>query len=359
MGCGGDLNPFGSGGWGQDLIDIGRKAGEQAIDIVKDPIAGVQKLVKEVTRPIQQITEPILGEDISNLLWQGSQIALPAVGAYHAAPYVASQVGSWFGGAPAAAGTTGAGITGAAPLTGLEEAAAGWSGITGAAPLAAPAASAALSPGTLAASIFAPTMAGTTAAALPAIMSWPEFEALNLAGGLGGTTAAAPAATGGVWDWIAANPLTSAGIGMMGANLLSSGVQADMMQGMNEAQRASYQEYLDAINPPEAVKDVRYDVLAEQARTQASLAQKKLQEELAQRGVRGKGTAAPTGDLAEAERKALNAAYNQIYGTYNVPSTPGPVDYAPSATQLTGANMSQMLAQGIPLALILSKYGIS
>lgn len=256
-------------------------------------------------------------------------------------------------GAPAIPTSTAAagwsGITGAAPLTAAEEAAAGWSGITGAAPLAtAPPMAAGAS-----------ALPGATAA-LPATMGWPEFEAMNAAGQLGGgATTAAPATTGGVWDWIKANPMKAAGAGMLASSVLGSTSQAGMMQDVNQAQQQSYQDYLSAINPPEEVKDVRYDILAEQTKTQANLAQKRLEESLAQRGVRGKGTAAPTGDLAEAERQALNTAYNQIFGTYNVPSTPGPVSYAPSAGELTTSNISQMLAQGIPLALILSKYGVS
>lgn len=158
--------------------------------------------------------------------------------------------------------------------------------------------------------------------------------------------------TGG---WIKENPIKS----ILAANALSSVLQSGMMGDVNKAQQESYANYLNAINPPEAVKRARYGALAENARTMGTLTQKRIDESLAARGVRGKGRAAPTGDVAEATRKSLNDAYNMIFGQYNVPGGPGPVNYAPSAGQLAGQSTAQMAAQGIPLMLLMSKYGVT
>ena len=158
-----------------------------------------------------------------------------------------------------------------------------------------------------------------------------------------------------VGGYVKNNPIKT----MLGATALNSVLQSGMMKGVNEAQNKSYQDYINAINPPESVKSVRFNTLAENARTQGALAQKKIDESLAVRGVRGKGKVAPTGDVALSTKDAINAAFNQIYGTYNVPSTPGPVNYAPSAGQLAGTNVAQMTAQSIPLMMLMQKYGVT
>lgn len=174
-----------------------------------------------------------------------------------------------------------------------------------------------------------------------------------------GTTAGAGAGggggmTGGIWDWITKNP----GTAMMGANILGSLGQSGMYGDINEAQQKSYQDYLGMINPPAEVKAARYGDLSSNVREQGDVAESSLMNKLASRGIRGKGLAAPSGDLAEAERKMMQDAYNQVYGTYNVPSAPGPVDYSPDFLDLMMGNVGQAASQGIPLALILSKYGV-
>ena len=160
-------------------------------------------------------------------------------------------------------------------------------------------------------------------------------------------------------DWVGNNKMKTAGLALMANNILGSFNQADMAGDVNQAQQQSYQKYLDTINPPESVKQVRYQALAKNAETQSALARKRLDESLASRGIRGKGMAAPSGDMSEAERSSLNNAYNAIFSQYNVPSTPGPVDYAPSAGNLAAGNTTQAVNQMIPLMLMLSKYGAS
>jgi hypothetical protein len=182
-----------------------------------------------------------------------------------------------------------------------------------------------------------------------------------------GVSASPEAATGvgqwvkdaatGAMKWVGENKLKSAGLGLMASNVISSMNQSNMMQGANEAQQQSYKEYLNALNPTEDVKSSRYNALASNVRSQSTAAQKKIDDALAARGVRGKGKAAPAGDVSEAEREALNQAYNQIYGTYNVPGSPGPTNYSPSGTNLAVGNTTQLASQALPLMLLMSKYG--
>jgi hypothetical protein len=154
-------------------------------------------------------------------------------------------------------------------------------------------------------------------------------------------------------SWATENPMKV----LFGLNAINSLSKAGMMSGANDAQQKSYQDYLNTINAPTAVKNARFDTLAGNVRSAGTLAQQKIDDTLAARGVRGKGKSAPTGDLAEATRKSMNDAYNSIFSQYNVPSTPGPVNYSPGVANLLTGDMTQMAAQGIPLALILSKYG--
>ncbi len=144
--------------------------------------------------------------------------------------------------------------------------------------------------------------------------------------------------------------------GLVALNALNSYNQASMMKGANTANQQSWQDYLNAINPPETVKAQRYGAgLGEVERT-GTQTREKVASQMAARGVRGRGTAAPTGDVAEAERQAKNLLYNQIYGQYNVPSAPGPSNYAPSGGQLFGANTTQSMNYLLPL-LMMSQYG--
>jgi hypothetical protein len=54
---------------------------------------------------------------------------------------------------------------------------------------------------------------------------------------------------------------------------------------------------------------------------------------------------------------AKNAAYNQIYGTYNVPSSPGPANYSPSGLNIAGSNATSTANYLLPLLMMASKYG--
>ncbi len=161
---------------------------------------------------------------------------------------------------------------------------------------------------------------------------------------------------GKAYDYMSERPMLTTGLGLTALNALNSYNQASMTKGANQAQQQSWQDYLNAINPPETVKAQRYGAgLGEVERT-GTQTREKVASQMAARGVRGRGTAAPTGDVAEAERQAKNLLYNQIYGQYNVPSAPGPSNYAPSGGQLFGANTTQSMNYLLPL-LMMSQYG--
>jgi hypothetical protein len=159
-----------------------------------------------------------------------------------------------------------------------------------------------------------------------------------------------------ILDWIKNNKQMSAMLGLGGLNALNSFNQAGMMSDANKAQQASYQSYLNALNPTPAVQATRYNTLAGNVNTTAAQAEKNIADSLAARGIRGTGTAAPMGDVSEAQREALNAAYNQIYGTYNVPGSPGPANYAPNAANLGISNATGTANYLLPLMMMMKSF---
>lgn len=116
--------------------------------------------------------------------------------------------------------------------------------------------------------------------------------------------------------------------------------QKKMMRGIAEAQQKSYDQYLSSLNPPEAVKQARYNQLASHARTQAQLANRRISDRMGARGIRGRGAASPIADTARTNQDALNAAYFQVFGNYNVPGMPPPVGYTPGTSQLMGSGLA-------------------
>jgi len=63
---------------------------------------------------------------------------------------------------------------------------------------------------------------------------------------------------------------------------------------------------------------------------------------MAAKGKRGKGTVGPSAAQERARQDKINQAYFNIYGTYNIPSGPGPGTYAPSYGQLAGKDLSDL-----------------
>jgi len=151
-------------------------------------------------------------------------------------------------------------------------------------------------------------------------------------------------------------PKTTGFLGLTALNALNSMNQARMMKGANESQQKSWQDYLNVINPPESVKAQRYGAAVGDVERTGAQTRERVASQQAARGIRGKGTVASTGDLAEAERMAKNLAYNQVYGAWNVPSGPGPSSYAPSGSQLFGTNAAQAGSYLMPLWMM-SQYG--
>jgi len=114
--------------------------------------------------------------------------------------------------------------------------------------------------------------------------------------------------------------------------------QQDMMKDLNKANQKSYDKYLNTINPPADVKESRFNELKSGIMSMAPGARSGTANRLAARGIRGQGPAAPIVNTEEAIQKSINDAYFSIYGNYNVPSQPGPANYAPSFGNLIGSN---------------------
>lgn len=125
--------------------------------------------------------------------------------------------------------------------------------------------------------------------------------------------------------------------------------QQKMMKKHSRAQQKSYDKYLSTINPPAGVKKARFNELRSSILERAPGARRGTMSRLAARGIRGQGRGAPIAETDEAIQRSINDAYFKIYGDYNVPSQPGPTDYAPSFWNLMGSNIgdigSYLLAQ--------------
>lgn len=129
---------------------------------------------------------------------------------------------------------------------------------------------------------------------------------------------------------------------LAGSQLLNTFAQKDMFEGLNEAQGQSYADYLKSINPPDSVKQARFREAKSNISNTATTARRRLSDTLAARGIRGRGTASPNAGLERGVMKAENDAYNQIFGQYNVPGTPPPVNYTPGIASLLGKNVSDI-----------------
>jgi len=118
--------------------------------------------------------------------------------------------------------------------------------------------------------------------------------------------------------------------------------QKEMMKDLNKSQQRSYQDYLGTINPPAAVQESRFNELKSGILERAPGARTGTANRLAARGIRGQGVGAPIAETDEGIQRAINDAYNQVYGQYNVPSQPGPANYSPSFWNLMGSNMGDI-----------------
>jgi len=135
----------------------------------------------------------------------------------------------------------------------------------------------------------------------------------------------------GFWDIFK----TVAPIGMQ---LYGMSEQKKMMKDLNKANQKSYDKYLTTINPSADVQASRFNELKSGILERAPGARTGTANRLAARGIRGQGAGAPVAETDDAIQRAINDAYFKIYGQYNVPSQPGPANYAPSFGNLVGSN---------------------
>lgn len=129
---------------------------------------------------------------------------------------------------------------------------------------------------------------------------------------------------------------------ILGSNILGSYTQSGMLEDLANAQNTSYQQYLNAINPPQNVLDTRFKQAKSQIMASAPIARRRISDELASRGIRGEGLASPITSLEKDINRQINNAYFDIYGNYNVPTIAPPVNYVPSTTQLAGKNIADI-----------------
>jgi len=143
----------------------------------------------------------------------------------------------------------------------------------------------------------------------------------------------------------------------LGSNYLGAKSQAETAEDLNKANQKSYQEYLSLINPPQEVLDTRYGAQKADIMKNVPALRTNVANQLAGRGIRGKGAAAPVASTELAVNEALNKAYGDVYGQHNIPSTPGPANYAPSSGDLSTIGASQSASQ--ILAMLLAQQMMS
>ena len=117
--------------------------------------------------------------------------------------------------------------------------------------------------------------------------------------------------------------------------------QANIMQDVQKKEDMRWDQYLNALNPPQEVLDTRFAAAKNQIVGSAPTARRRLDNRLASRGIKGKGAASPISDQESSIQDALNQAHFQTYGQYNVPNMTGPTSPSPSTGQLFGINAAQ------------------
>lgn len=174
----------------------------------------------------------------------------------------------------------------------------------------------------------------------------PISSTLSLPSYSGGSTNQAQPTSGGGGSTLSsimstAKPFIAPALGL-GAALYGANAQNQMAQNLNQGQQASYNQYLNALNPPEDVKQAQYQKAVNQILPTASLNQRKIYNELASRGVRGAGLASPTAGMQRDVTKAKQNAYLDIYGRYNVPQALPPVSFTPGTSNLIGSSVGDI-----------------
>ena len=129
---------------------------------------------------------------------------------------------------------------------------------------------------------------------------------------------------------------------IVGSQIYGAKKRSDMAKDVSRGQQTSYDTYMNTINPPPEVKAARFEELKGGVLDQAPRLRKQASNVLASRGIRGQGAAAPVVETEENIQDAINDAFFNIYGQYNVPSGPGPVNFAPSTMDLLGTEAGDL-----------------
>ena len=129
---------------------------------------------------------------------------------------------------------------------------------------------------------------------------------------------------------------------MIGSQLYGAKTQSNMMKDLAGAQTASYNQYLNQLNPPPETKNAQFRDLESQVVKNVPIMQRRLRNELASKGVRGQGLASPTAAGQNQMNDLRNQAYFDVYGKYNVPQTPPPVNFTPGTSNLIGSNIGDI-----------------
>ena len=137
----------------------------------------------------------------------------------------------------------------------------------------------------------------------------------------------------GVFDFISKVPIVGDLLG---------GDQAEMAQQAAAASQKSWSDYLNLLNPPESVKKTRFQGLKGQVLGSVPGMRQNISSQLASRGIRGQGAAAPIAAGEQNINDLINQAYFNVYSQHNVPSGPGPSGWAPSAGQMVGSNLGDI-----------------
>ena len=131
----------------------------------------------------------------------------------------------------------------------------------------------------------------------------------------------------------------------IGGQYLASRNQADMMKDYAAASRNAWNDYLARMQPSAAQKQASYNAQMSDISSQGTQAARRLNNTLAARGIRGRGTVSPNVNLQNQIFDASNDAYNNVYGIenkypYGTPAQT-PTFYAPSGGQLFGTGLGQ------------------
>lgn len=139
-------------------------------------------------------------------------------------------------------------------------------------------------------------------------------------------------------------------------NYLGGRQQAKIAKKAEKKEDRRWDQYLNSINPPQDVLDTRFAAAKNQIVGSAPTAMRRVENTLASRGIKGKGAVSPISDQAQSVQDALNQAYFQTYGNYNVPARPGPASVAPSGNQLFAINAAKSFNELYPYYW-LNNYG--